>query len=139
MLDRRAVPHAATSIITYGITGAHFQPRKDGSSEGLLPWRSVTGAQVGTNTLSLVATASPGCSRCVGCRLQGRLAGCCCWRGRSEWGYRVKTDCVWSWLLTVTVEVHAGWLDAAGTTGKPTSATGLIARLRHKRSCQDSR
>jgi hypothetical protein len=44
------------------------------------------------------------------------------------WGYRVNTDGVWSWLLRVTVEVHAGGLDAAGTTGKPTSATGLIAR-----------
>jgi hypothetical protein len=52
------------------------------------------------------------------------------------WGYRVKTDCVWRWLLRVTVEVHAGGLDAAGTTGKPTSAAGLIARLRHKRSYQ---
>ena len=44
------------------------------------------------------------------------------------WGYRVNTDGVWSWLLRVTVEVHAGGLDAAGPTGKPTSATGLIAR-----------
>ena len=44
------------------------------------------------------------------------------------WGYRVNTDGVWSWLLRVTVEVHAGGWDAAGTTGKPTSATGLIAR-----------
>ena len=55
------------------------------------------------------------------------------------WGYRVNTDSVWSWLLRVTVEVHAGGLDAAGTTGKPTSATGLIARLKHKRSYQGSR